>query len=240
MDGALVRVGSEDARMRGRVELALVAALAAAVAACAGAGAPTLSPSPATGSIGTGGASTAPAETVHPGSPAPVATPAPTPVRSPAEDTPMPVFSLSSSAFAEGGSIPRDLTCDGGNTSPELAWQGAPAGTEALVLVVDDPDAGGFVHWLVLDLPGAGHGTLAAGILPTAADPRQGTNDFGHRGWGGPCPPSGEHRYTFTLYALAAPLGLADAASRAAVRRALAGANVLGKAVLQAHYRRAG
>ena len=117
-------------------------------------------------------------------------------------------FNLTSSAVTAGGSIPRAYTCDGANTSPELAWNGAPAGTAALVLVVDDPDAGGFVHWLVLDLPGAEHGTLAAGIPPSATTPRQGTNDFGHAGWSGPCPPSGEHRYTFTLYALAAPLGL--------------------------------
>ncbi len=149
-------------------------------------------------------------------------------------------FTLTSSAVTAGGSIPRAYTCDGANTSPELAWNGAPAGTAALVLVVDDPDAGGFVHWLVLDLSGAEHGTLAAGIQPTAATPRQGTNDFGHVGWGGPCPPSGEHRYTFTLYALAAPLGLPRGVPGDTVRRALAGADVLGTAVLQARYRRGG
>lgn len=223
--------------MGGRTGLALLAAAAMAVAACAGVGAPTVPSSQATGRDGPGAASAAAGATAHRDAPAP--TPSPGPTGSPAEETPMSVFTLTSSAIAAGGSIPRRFTCDGADTSPELAWKGAPAGTTALVLVVDDPDAGGFVHWLVLDLPGADQGTLAAGIPPSAAIFSQGTNDFGRRGWGGPCPPSGEHRYTFTLYALAAPLGLPDGASKTAVRRALAGANVLATAVLGARYRRA-
>lgn len=152
----------------------------------------------------------------------------------------MPAFSLTSTAFDTGGSIPKRFTCDGPDVSPALAWGGVPAGTQALVLLVDDPDARGWVHWIVLDLPGTPNGSLPQGVPPSAADPAQGTNDFGRRGWGGPCPPSGTHRYTFTLYALGGPLGLAGAPDGGTVRSALGRASVLGKAVLQATYRRGG
>jgi len=146
------------------------------------------------------------------------------------------MFSLSSTAFAESGAIPREFTCDGANASPPLAWSGVPAGTAALELVVDDPDAGGFVHWIVLDLPGA-DGHLGRGI-GAAVSPQQGTNDFGKRDWGGPCPPSGTHHYRFTLTALDAKLGLSGAPDGDAVRDALAGAKVLGTATLTATYQR--
>jgi Raf kinase inhibitor-like YbhB/YbcL family protein len=148
-------------------------------------------------------------------------------------------FTLTSSAFEEGGSIPRELTCDGTNVSPPLAWRGVPAGTAALVLLVDDPDARDFVHWIVLDLPGR-DGELAKGIRPSAATPQQGTNDFGKPGWGGPCPPSGTHHYRFSLSALAAPLGLGGQPNGKLVRNALgaAGSSVLAVATLTGTYRR--
>ena len=148
-------------------------------------------------------------------------------------------FSLSSPAFAAGGAIPREYTCDGAGGSPALAWSGAPGGTTALVLLVDDPDARGFVHWIVLDLPAA-DGGLPKGVDPRAATPQQGTNDFGKPGWGGPCPPSGTHHYRFTLTALAAPLGLDGHPNGDTVRAALnAGhANVLGTVRLEGTYRR--
>ena len=148
-------------------------------------------------------------------------------------------FSLKSSAFGAGDAIPREFTCDGANVSTPLAWTGVPAGTTALVLLVDDPDAGSFVHWIVLDLPGA-DGHLARGVVGSAATPRQGRNDFGDVGWGGPCPPSGTHHYRFTLTALSAPLGLGDHPGGSTVRAALAGAkaNELGKATLTATYHR--
>ncbi len=152
----------------------------------------------------------------------------------------MPAFTLSSSAFVAGGSIPRRFTCDGEDVSPDLEWDGVPVGTAALVLVVDDPDASGFVHWLVLDVSGSLSGALPLGISASPDSPRQGFNDFGRLGWGGPCPPSGDHRYVFTLYALAAPLGLPGTPRAAAVRSALAGAAVHGTAVLEARYRRGG
>jgi Raf kinase inhibitor-like YbhB/YbcL family protein len=146
-------------------------------------------------------------------------------------------FQLTSSAFADGDAIPREFSCDAANVSPPLAWTGAPAGSADLVLVVDDPDARGFVHWIVLDI--AGHdGDLPKGVAPTAASPQQGRNDFGKVGWGGPCPPSGTHHYRFTLTALGAPLGLGDHPSGGDVRNALGGATVLGKVTLSGTYAR--
>ena len=105
------------------------------------------------------------------------------------------------------------------------------------MLLVDDPDARDFTHWIVLDLPG-GDGSLPGGLAPSAASPQQGTNDFGKVGWGGPCPPSGTHHYRFALTALGAPLGLADHPRGDALRAALGEATVLGTATLTGTYRR--
>jgi len=129
-------------------------------------------------------------------------------------------LTLSSSAFAADAPIPREFTCDGSNVSPPLAWTGVPAGAAALVLIVDDPDAKDFVHWIVLDLPGA-DGNLPKAVATSAATPQQGKNDFGKVGWGGPCPPSGTHHYRFTLTALGAPLGLTGQPGGSAVRDAI-------------------
>ena len=167
-----------------------------------------------------------------PSAAAPSATP-----NEPPEATMTP-FTLTSTSFGAGDAIPRRFTCDGEDVSPDLAWDGMPDGTAALVLLVDDPDAGGWVHWIVLDVDGTQTGALPLGVSASPDAPRQGRNDFGEIGWGGPCPPSGTHRYTFTLYALAAPLGLVGPPGGAAVRTALEGADVLGTAVLEANYRR--
>jgi Raf kinase inhibitor-like YbhB/YbcL family protein len=137
-------------------------------------------------------------------------------------------FSLSSEAFDEGAPIPREYTCHGSDVSPELAWQGVPAGAGALVLFVDDPDGRDWVHWTVLDLP-ASDGSLPKGVDPSSDPPQQGTNDFHKVGYGGPCPPSGTHHYRFTLYALGAPLELSGHPDGDTVRRALDGAKVVGR-----------
>jgi Raf kinase inhibitor-like YbhB/YbcL family protein len=152
----------------------------------------------------------------------------------------MPDFVLSSTSFAAGGDIPKRFTCDGADTSPDLEWTGAPDGTASLVLLVDDPDASGFVHWIVLDMAGTSSGALPRGVGTSPDAPAQGRNDFGKIGWGGPCPPSGTHRYVFTLYALAAPLGLPGTPGRKEAKQALDHATVLGTAVLRARYRRGG
>ncbi len=111
---------------------------------------------------------------------------------------------LTSSAFDEGGSIPLAHTCDGEDMSPPLAWSEVPDGVAAFALVVSDADAGGFVHWVLTDIPGDAR-ELPAGQGDAIGAP--GPNDFGRTGWGGPCPPSGEHRYEFSLWALQEPLG---------------------------------
>lgn len=117
-------------------------------------------------------------------------------------------MTLSSSAFSAGTAIPTRQTCDGGDVSPPLAWSGAPAGTRSFAVVVDDPDASGFTHWLLFNIP-ASTASLAEGLksgaLPAGA--AEGSNDFGSIGYRGPCPPSGTHRYSHRLYALdVAPL----------------------------------
>jgi Raf kinase inhibitor-like YbhB/YbcL family protein len=153
----------------------------------------------------------------------------------PSEETTMPGFALTSPSFSEGGSIPAKFTCDGQDVSPALAWQGAPTGTAAFALIVDDPDARGFIHWVVYDLPGGASGSLPEDT--PAATPPQGRNDFGRMGWGGPCPPGGTHHYRFTLYALSARLSLSGTPRAAEVKSAL-GRVLLGQTTLTATYTR--
>ncbi len=148
----------------------------------------------------------------------------------------MPGFVLSSPSFPEGGAIPARHSCDGANVSPALNWQGAPQGTVSFALIVDDPDARGFIHWVVYDIPGGAGGSLPEGLGPTDAPP-QGRNDFGRTGYGGPCPPSGTHRYRFTLWALSARLGLSGNPSAAQVRTALT-IRILGQTGLTGTYTR--
>jgi Raf kinase inhibitor-like YbhB/YbcL family protein len=136
---------------------------------------------------------------------------------------------VTSSAFDAGTRIPKKHTCDGEDRSPALAWQGAPAGAKSFALLCDDPDAPGktWVHWLLYDLP-ANAQTLEEGIPATPTLPsgaRQGINDFGKTGYGGPCPPKGhgDHHYHFKVYALDAPLKLPAGAKKPDVEKAMAG-----------------
>ena len=142
-------------------------------------------------------------------------------------------FVLKSPSFVEGGAIPVKHSCDGEDLSPALVWEGAPAGTEAFALIVDDPDARGFVHWVVYNIPGAVAGGLPEGV-GTVALP-EGRNDFGRSGYGGPCPPGGTHHYRFTLYALPRRLPASASPSAAEIRRAIAGL-ILGEATLTGTY----
>ena len=145
-------------------------------------------------------------------------------------------FELTSPAFEADAEIPQKHSCDGEDVSPPLEWAGAPDDTAALALIVDDPDARGFIHWVLADIPGDQTG-LPEGEGDSIGIP--GRNDFGRTGWGGPCPPRGEHRYTFTLHALSAPLQLAGTVDADAVRSALEG-KVLDEATLTGVYRRGG
>ena len=113
---------------------------------------------------------------------------------------------ITSTAFAEGGMIPAKYTCDGENVSPPLAWDSIPQAAKSIALIADDPDApmGTWVHWVLYNLP-AEITALRENIplqekLENGAN--QGMNDFRKIGYGGPCPPSGVHRYFFKLYAL--------------------------------------
>ena len=148
---------------------------------------------------------------------------------------------LTSSAFTEGGAIPRQYTCEGRDVSPPLAWSGVPPGAKSLALVVDDPDAPDpaaptmtWVHWVVYDIaPVAGGIGEGAG---TTAGAKDGLNDWGRAGWGGPCPPIGRHRYFFKLYALDKVLGL-KRPSKAELERAMKG-HVLAEARLIGTYQK--
>lgn len=146
-------------------------------------------------------------------------------------------FQLTSPAIKAGAEIPRKYTCDGEDVSPPLEWRDAPDDTAAMALIVDDPDARGWIHWVVFDVDGSQSGGLAEGIAASPDAPAQGTNDFRKIGWGGPCPPSGTHRYRFTLYALDQALGLAGTPTADEVRSAMQG-HVLDDAELEAAYTR--
>src|SRR6266481_5123903 len=107
---------------------------------------------------------------------------------------------ITSSAFQEGASTPSKFTCDGAGTSPPLQIADVPSGAKSLALIVDDPDApsGLFTHWTVWNISPQ-TSTIGEGSTPQGV---QGTNDFGKAGYGGPCPPSGTHRYYFRIFAL--------------------------------------
>ena len=146
-----------------------------------------------------------------------------------------------SSAFQEGGMIPARFTCDGQDISPPLSWSGLPANTKSLALISDDPDApmGTWVHWVAYNIPpdmpgfeeGIAKDTLAKkGVL-------QGMTDFRRQEYGGPCPPSGTHRYYFKLYALDVILELNPGATKKQVEAAMQG-HILAQAQIMGRYTR--
>ncbi len=142
---------------------------------------------------------------------------------------------ISSAAFAENSKIPKGHTCDGENTSPPLTIAGVPEGALSLALIVDDPDAPGgtWVHWVVWRID-AGTREIKAGSLPAGAV--QGANSFRKNNYGGPCPPSGSHRYFFKLYALDRALDLEPGATKADLERAMKG-HVVAEAQTMGRYR---
>jgi Raf kinase inhibitor-like YbhB/YbcL family protein len=141
-------------------------------------------------------------------------------------------LTVTSTAFEEGETIPSDHGCDGSDVSPPLAWSGAPDGTAAFAIIVDDPDARGFVHWLAADIPGD-RTSLDEGEVGGT----QGRNDFGRSGYGGPCPPSGSHRYVFTVHALSETLRLSAGFSADELRAAMEG-RILASGQLSGTYAR--
>lgn len=151
---------------------------------------------------------------------------------------------LKAPAVKPGSDIPVQFTCDGSNISPALNWSTPPEGTESFALVMDDPDAPGrtWVHWVLYDLPATERelpeGAAPTGTLPSGA--RQGRNDFGRIGYGGPCPPPGPpHRYFFKLYALDALLGDLGTPTKAKLEAAMKG-HILAQAELMGTYQKRG
>ena len=148
---------------------------------------------------------------------------------------------VKSSAFTEGGMIPKKYTCDGANVSPPLTWSNVPPGTKSLALVGDDPDAamGAWVHWVVFNIP-PNVKELKEGVPPQKSltdGTEQGITDFGSVGYGGPCPPSGTHRYLFKLYALDTKVDLPAGTSKDELLRAMKG-HILGEGQLMGKYKR--
>jgi len=148
---------------------------------------------------------------------------------------------VKSTAFEDGGMIPRQYTCDGADVSPPLAWSSVPEGTKTIALICDDPDApmGTWVHWVLFNLP------VDVKELPENVPPQkrletgaiQGTNDFGNIGYGGPCPPGGTHRYYFKLYGLDSEINLQAGATKGTLLKAMKG-HILAEGQLMGKYKR--
>ena len=148
---------------------------------------------------------------------------------------------LSSTAFKNGAPIPAQYSCDGLNISPPLRWSGVPDKTQALALLVDDPDApkGNWVHWILFNIPPRAT-ALPENIRKTRTIPngaRQGINDFSEIGYGGPCPPKGTHRYFFRLFALDVELQLEPGTKRSELEQNMTG-HVLAETQLMGTYHR--
>jgi Raf kinase inhibitor-like YbhB/YbcL family protein len=154
-------------------------------------------------------------------------------------------FILTSPAFANNGSIPKQYTCEGADISPLLRWSGVPQGTKSFALIIDDPDAPDpraptmtWVHWVVYDIPAEAQGlpeNAANSGLPAGA--RQGLNDWKRAGYGGPCPPIGRHRYFHRLYALDTVLPDLGHATKAQLLDAMKG-HVIAEAQLGGTYQK--
>jgi Raf kinase inhibitor-like YbhB/YbcL family protein len=157
-------------------------------------------------------------------------------------------LSVQSPAFPKGGVIPDGYSSYGQDVSPPLRWSEAPWGTQAIVVLLEDPDAQSpkpYVHWVLYNLP-ADTRELPAGLpkLGRLKDPRgalHGLNSRGSLGYFGPRPPAGDppHRYHFQVFALDAPLGFNPGVNRQAVLNAMAG-HVLAKGELVGTYQRSG
>jgi len=154
-------------------------------------------------------------------------------------------MSLNSPAFAPKATIPERHTCDGGDVSPALQWSGLPDGVKSLALIVDDPDAPDpaapqrtWVHWVLYNLP-ATASALPEGVTSSQlpAGTREGLNDWKRTGYGGPCPPTGRHRYFHKLYALDSVLPDLGKPDKAQLLKAMEG-HVMAETELVGTYQR--
>ena len=140
---------------------------------------------------------------------------------------------LTSPNFKHQEMIPKKFTCQGEDINPALDIEGIPEGAKSLSLINDDPDAPGgmWVHWVVFNIP------LTSKIDEDSIPGKQGSNDFSRRDYGGPCPPSGTHRYFFKIYALDRELDLKEGASKKELEKAMQG-HILEKAELIGLYKK--
>lgn len=143
---------------------------------------------------------------------------------------------ISSSAFEQNGQIPKKYTCDGSDVNPPLKFEGVPVEAKSLALIVDDPDApvGTWVHWVVWNIDPNNTEIKENSVLKGA---QQGMNDFRKHDYGGPCPPSGTHRYFFKLYALDTMLNISSNSKKSDLEKAMKG-HVLEKAEIIGLYKR--
>ena len=140
---------------------------------------------------------------------------------------------LTSPEFQNNKLIPKKFTCQGDDVNPPLVIEDIPKDAKSLALIVDDPDAttGAWVHWVVFDIP------VVSKIEENSITGKQGTNDFGRKDYGGPCPPSGTHRYFFKIYALKEKLNL-DEGIRKEDLEEIIQEHILGKAELIGLYKK--
>ena len=152
------------------------------------------------------------------------------------EATSMSTLKITSTAFSHNEKIPAKYTCDGADMNPLLAIEGVPENAKCLALIVDDPDApaGTWVHWVVWNIDPKTK-EITEGSVPKGA--QQGMNDFRKLAYGGPCPPSGTHRYFFKLYALDMLLNLGKGATKADLEKSMNG-HILAQTEIIGRYRR--
>jgi len=120
-------------------------------------------------------------------------------------------FKLTSAAFEDGKAIPAKYTCVDENVLPALNWSNVPNGTKSFAIIMDDPDApmGTWVHWVIYNIP-ANLTSLPEGSGAADAKANDGLNSWEEKGYSGPCPPDGTHRYIFKIFALDKVLGISD------------------------------
>jgi len=143
------------------------------------------------------------------------------------------IMKLTSPEFENNKFIPKKFTCQGQDINPGLNIQDIPKETKSMALIVDDPDApmGDWVHWVVFNIP------VVSKIEEDSIPGKQGSNDFGRKDYGGPCPPSGTHRYFFKIYALDTELDLGEGVSKRELENAME-AHILAKAELIGLYKK--
>jgi Raf kinase inhibitor-like YbhB/YbcL family protein len=145
---------------------------------------------------------------------------------------------LYSTAFFHNGDIPIQYTCDGQNISPDLSWSDIPKGTQSFALIFDDPDAlrGTWTHWVLYNLPSTAN-SLQEDIQILPSGTQVGTNSWNKKAYGGPCPPYGEHRFIFKLYALDTVLDVDPHMTSDALQQVMKG-HVLAESTLLGRYTR--